>query len=322
MKTRKNMLRSSVAMLLVSVLALTTATYAWFTTGNGGKVEEIALTAATAAGIELSADAENWSGIITKKDLIALEDAENNKVNQMLNGESDRMEPLSSYGAVSGGVLTMYKGTISEDGTFTAEKNSGNTNNYVKFDFYVRNTNSEDATLYLDLTNASVSEVEDEDADRATGVDNAVRVAFIDQGGAGNGISIINTTDAPGDARKLTGNKTSALVWEPNDNDKAAVVNGTITSSSDKTAATVVNGVATGSSSLKVLETVNKDSTTKYVSIATIGANRISKVTVYIWLEGQDPDCTNYASGGKFNVNLVFSNKDNSQTSSSDGDQK
>jgi hypothetical protein len=189
----------------------------------------------------------------------------------------------------------------------------------VRFDFYVRNTNSADATLYLNLNDASVSE-DTENSPRTTGVENAVRVAFINQGGSNNGIVITGTSDDVGNAKDLKNGDTST-VWEPNGNDGAAVVKGTIPSSSDKDSITVENGVAKGSSNLTVLATVNEKSENKYVALATIGKNHISKVTVYIWLEGQDKDCTNNASGGVFNVNLVFTNKDLSQTSGTESGQ-
>ena len=38
----------------------------------------------------------------------------------------------------------------------------------------------------------------------------------------------------------------------------------------------------------------------------TIPANTIQKVTVYIWVEGQDADCTNYVSGYPFRVDLTI----------------
>ena len=37
----------------------------------------------------------------------------------------------------------------------------------------------------------------------------------------------------------------------------------------------------------------------------TIAANSITKFRIYVWIEGQDPDCTNYASsGGGLEINL------------------
>ncbi len=49
--------------------------------------------------------------------------------------------------------------------------------------------------------------------------------------------------------------------------------------------------------------TVNTDLTATYF---TLEANKITKVTVVIWLEGQDADCTNFIAGSPFSVDLVF----------------
>jgi hypothetical protein len=305
MKTRKNMLRSSVAMLLVSVLALTTATYAWFTNGHGGKVEQITLTAATADGIELSADAIKWGGTIAYADLTGID------TNQMLGETGDTMDPLSSAGVVSAGALQLYTGTIDDNGFVATAVTDVKDVHCVKFDFYVRNTNASDAELYLDLTGqSSVSEDKTSTNPRTnTGVEKAVRVAFIDQGGQYHGTTISGTAQSDANSAKGLKEGNSSIVWEPNAGTSAAtkVIGGAFTATSDK----IVNGVIDSTvSSLTDLSTV-KDG---YVQIATVGANRISKVTVYIWLEGQDADCTNNATGGKFNVNLVFSNQGSTST--------
>jgi hypothetical protein len=285
-------------MLLVSVLALTTATYAWFTTGHGGKVEQITLTAATADGIELSADAKNWGGIITIDDL--------NKVdgNQML-GTTTAMDPLSSAGDVANGVMTLYTGTISEtDGTLTASAVSDITSvGCVKFDFYVRNVDVEnEAVLYLDLASASHSKVAETGNTRATGVDKAVRVAFIDQGTN----TITGDTDKDAEAAVALMKGSKSIVWEPVGDDKANVVKYAVSG------VAVTNGVATATSNSNFVQINTVTGSESYPELVKVAANSISKVTVYIWLEGQDPDCTNNATGGKFTVDLVFSNKDNS----------
>jgi hypothetical protein len=178
-KTRKNMLRSSAAMLLVSALALTTATYAWFTTGHSGQVSQLTLTANNDSGIQLSADAENWKGTITLDELKAqtgttvyTEDTTTKKL---------VLSPRSSTAKASeDGKLTLYSATTQEkeitasDGTTTYENvvvtGSGSTGNIVKFDLYARNTGTSAKDLILDGASA-VTGV----ADSTTGIENAIR---------------------------------------------------------------------------------------------------------------------------------------------------
>ena len=45
----------------------------------------------------------------------------------------------------------------------------------------------------------------------------------------------------------------------------------------------------------------------KYKAIFTLGANQITKMKIYFWVEGQDVDCENNASGGSITLRLQFS---------------
>jgi len=47
--------------------------------------------------------------------------------------------------------------------------------------------------------------------------------------------------------------------------------------------------------------------------IFELKANTISKVSVFIWIEGQDADCTNYVAGNPFSVDLVFNAREKTQ---------
>lgn len=49
--------------------------------------------------------------------------------------------------------------------------------------------------------------------------------------------------------------------------------------------------------------TTNADAEGTFI---TLDAYAITKVTVFIWIEGQDADCTNFVSGQPFSVDLVF----------------
>lgn len=48
----------------------------------------------------------------------------------------------------------------------------------------------------------------------------------------------------------------------------------------------------------------------KYKAIFTLGANQITKMKIYFWVEGQDVDCENNASGGSITLKLQFSLND------------
>lgn len=51
----------------------------------------------------------------------------------------------------------------------------------------------------------------------------------------------------------------------------------------------------------------------KFKEIFTLGANQITKMKIYFWVEGQDVDCENNASGGAITLKLQFSLNDSEE---------
>jgi hypothetical protein len=330
-KTRKNMLRSSAAMLLVSALALTTATYAWFTTGHSGKVSQITLTAENESGIQLSADAENWKGTITLDELTALSTTT----------YSANLSPRSSAGtADSKGKLILYNlltkeqeiedttgKKISKNIVYTAD---GSSEGIVSFDLYARNTGTDKKTLYLD-SSASVKGVADTNG-KTTGIENAIRVAFVKQG-----TQEIKGSTYVADAKKLYKANASlsdgVWLWEPNSKSHSE---NSLYSGQGTVATYAIKGEIKESANvtLNAEGILDKDTYTDYVTsssvkpnlsdantdsaIVEIPANSIVKFTVYIWLEGQDVDCTDKEANGSFTVDLTFNDGTTTTTTSTE----
>jgi hypothetical protein len=66
--TRKKMLLSSIAMLLVALVALGSATYAWFTINKSVQAKTIKVTAATSKGLQITKDdGTNWGRTVEFK---------------------------------------------------------------------------------------------------------------------------------------------------------------------------------------------------------------------------------------------------------------
>jgi hypothetical protein len=282
-------------MLLVSALALTTATYAWFTKGDTGNVGEFTLQAVESNGIQLSADAKKWKPTITKVD-----DLDVTGLNNLFPKGS--VNPVSAYGLVEGGVLKMFSGSVSDDGFFTATAVDSSNQDYTRFNFYVKNDGA--AAVNLNLTDdASVT---DADSTSNKTISKAVRVAFIVQGTAS---SADVATNASNITNKTLSGSSTAMIWEPN---------------SDGATTYAINQ-AIGSSAGAVLQTNNIVESSTYTSeqktntsttIATIGSEQVVKITVYIWFEGQDTDCKSSNSNSKININLKFEGKAQTTTSS------
>jgi hypothetical protein len=301
-KTRKNMLRSSAAMLLVSALALTTATYAWFTNGLTGSVENFTLTAEDASGIELSADAENWYSALPWSEITSLS-------SNLYPGKTTKISPVSSTGATGNdGKLQFYKVEVNPESNLvtasllTTEANT----NCIKFDLYVKNQNTSDITFNLDLESATAT------ADGSvTETANAVRVAFIDRGF----VKIGSTNDI---ASVKTKNETKIVnIWEPNATSHTNAtysgqqvttnaINAPIDSSKKGEQVMLSNNIVTDANFIAEQKTTYSTNGLLSLTKDKISANTITKLTVYVWRDGQDVDCTNQAALGKVIFNLKF----------------
>lgn len=67
---KKRSLVAAIAMLLVSALVLTSATYAWFAKSSSAQVQAVSVKAGNAGGaLEVSIDQVNWKTTLTSKDL-------------------------------------------------------------------------------------------------------------------------------------------------------------------------------------------------------------------------------------------------------------
>lgn len=289
---KKNTAKKAVLPALLAVLcstaALTSVSYAWFTMGNTAEVGQIDVNVQAADGMQISADAASW------KSLLPVEELKDGKLGNQFPTE---LAPVSTAGTLKDGSLEMFLGTIEKDGGISAVKN---TSSFVVFDLYVKLDSKQLFSL------AAESSVLDgaKDKDSAT----AARVAFVNEG--------VVTTGVAADAQALKAGK-QAVIWEPNSEERNTTNNNNkieglvsytgvnqeikyagdvrpenyescFTEVKTKTPAYGANGLTTAQLDLFELEA------------------GINKVRVYIWLEGQDIDCTNEISAGSLSTTLKF----------------
>ena len=294
---RKKALVPAIAMVLVSVIALSGVTYAWFTTGNTASVTNLDVNVATANGIQISLDASSWRSTISATDLknaISNANAYANRVIQYPEGE---IAPVSSAGNIVNGKMEMFYGEYNKDGTLmsdaVADKNGTTDGNYIAFDLFFKSTSEQPLTFKLG-DDASFVKCIDVTTGEAlnVGTDTAVRVAFLNLGSAAT----------PEAARALTVESGKALIWEPNSakhaNSEAA--SGKLDYKGFKAEFDAVAEDALSDDQVASVTTFDESK-----EIVTL-ANGITKIRVYIWLEGQDVDCINPISFGDFTTNLMF----------------
>lgn len=324
---RKRKILLALLLVVFTGIILTANTYAWFTSNKTITVDAIDVQVTTANGIQVSTDATNWKTVITNTDLnntLLASTLYPTNTNQLpFKSTSNLIAPVSTGGTVASGKLKMYLGelgTNSSDNkvlTSTASVEAkGATGNFVAFDLFFLVTQNSVVKL------GSGSSVTTSTGATNKGLKNAARVAWINEGSASAG----DVSSAQGLA-----NGTTALIWEPNNNvhtdaaiaDALSTYGATITSSTQvanyygvdaaiATPGVILNPITPGTNFKQVtpgLKTQDGALTTDQ-SWFTLNAG-ITKVRFYLWVEGQDYDCENNASGDAISFNMNFVLQDN-----------
>lgn len=302
MKTnlRKKALVPAIAMVLASVIALSGVTYAWFTTGTTATVSGLDVNVKAANGIQVSLDANSWKSVVNGEDIRTAITGATTYLDRVIQYPSTEIAPVSSAGNVVDGKLQMFLGEYNSagnlDSTVATELNRNNAGDFISFDLFFKSSGDQALTLNVGSGMSFVKciNLAENGADSNVGTDKAVRVAFIPMG----------TKSSEAEARALTVASGTALIWEPNADTRATGVNagtGELDYSGFKTTFQNVPEASLGSDQVEAVDTFT--TSTKIMDLK----EGISKVRVYIWLEGQDVDCINNISFGDFSVNLDFS---------------
>ncbi len=290
MKTfKKRALFPAIAMVLVSVLALSGVSYAWFTMSQSATVNELSVNVTVADGMQISVDGGAWKSTINASDITTNLPSYLSNKNQL---PLDGVKPVSSPCTVADGVMAMFLGEIQDDGSLkTTALEDADEGNYYAFDLFFNM--SSDKKLVLDTGSYVTSTAE---------THKAVRVAFIDLGSATTGSA----------AQGLVGAAEKIVIWEPaatQHTSTAVAADSTILNTKvnylgvDSAAANFTGGTAV--TTLDINENATTGATTVAKELFDFAAG-VNKVRVYIWLEGQDVDCNNDISGNTFNTMFKF----------------
>jgi len=345
-KKRNKRLKSLVLLLFLTIVMLSTATYAWFTSNKTVKIDTINVNIAATSGLQISADAITWKSLLTNGDLTGVSTTYATAANNL----TATMGPVSTAGTIETGLLKFYSGSVEGDSggnmalTTAATTDAGNL--YVVFDIFLKTEAA--ATVYLEKGSGVIPSTPQDDK----GLQNAARYAFLTEG---NGAS----TTAPATAQGWK-NGTALTVIEPNydvhtqtgiDNAKRyygytdatapgptgaspvayfgvdGVVNETLLGSTNPASLASPNGVFKNVSGTYYRTNAAYSTAANgfhYISgFATSGSAQsgyipvfnqlqpgITKVRVYMWVEGQDIDCENNASGTNltYTISLTLNN--------------
>lgn len=329
---RKKLILLAIMATACAGFALTASTYAWFTANRIVTVNDINVNVSSADGLQISVDGLNWKTIISNADITSAKTTYGGAVNQIPSGNNN-MIPVSTAKEIdsSTGYMKMFSGSItggSAGGLIlttaqSVEDTTVDTGDFVVFDLFLQVNAATD--LYLTENSKVVAGNTD------TGIQNAARIAIIDEGNVAAGST----------AATIQGLKEgkSVYLWEPNSDThtNAAIANaqsnyGVSGLANKDSAAVSYYGVkavipetqqfalsattadyVTAITPNLVTKTADGISASQYKQFISLSAG-ITKIRVYMWIEGQDVDCEDNASGGSLTYSLQFSSNSKSPT--------
>ena len=326
-KRNKKRVMYLLLLLLLTGVLLSTSTYAWFTSNRVVSVEMINVKVQTEGSLEISVDGINFKAGVTEREIV---DAHSTTYPGSTNQIPAYIEQVSTIGNLdNNGFMQMFYGNISsnDQGDYiiasqrsieTESNGVDSTGKFVAFDIFLRSSATKD--LYL----TSESKVT-YNGDYSTGTENAIRLAFVIEGNVASDTAIATIQGLS------TANANNVYIWEPNYNTHtnsgiahAHDIYG-ITVTANDTNRVVYDGIKSefNEAANVTFSNANKTNFPNYFDtvtpkILTVTNNTeyqhfielqagITKVRVYLWLEGQDVDCENGASVGDISFNLQFS---------------
>jgi len=304
---RKQAALAAIAMLLMSAIVISTATFAWFTLGRSAQVEEIDLKVTKQGeGIAISANATKFTDTITYANLkgTATDDtatankneADYNAISEDFNHFSERISPASSEFALNklpvffaGGIDRVAKKMVATEATsadgLTINEDAG----FYAFDVFVKNGSTNDAKVKVSGSKIIV------DADGDT-YDDKGDSEFYDETVKAMRIGFVNCGTVTTAAAATKGD--SAIIYADSTSDAANTAPITAAGEYD-----VADDAYTTTNSNKYncsVDTGSEDVT------MTLAGDSITQIRVYIWMEGQDANCTDSLMSQYIKANVVF----------------
>lgn len=336
-------LNNLLLILLLFAILLIMSTYAWFTANRTVNIDSISLHVTTSSGLQISANGKDWKTVLDYQDIKDAYKEYTAARNQL----PDNLAPTSTVLEEAEGKLKMFFGDINTDLEPTSAtygkylltsklqtdvntySSSGNLNDngeygsgyYFAFDIFLKDTAGAD-NLYMQ---GSIKEDETKVQTVGKGLENAARIALIKGGFTAD-------ADTPSSVQALSTVGGDVVMWEPNadahtdrgiENGESLgwVTPGSLNATGNAPIAydgvnqevqnvelsAATNTHASGAfSRVTPTWTTNKDDVVDLQMPSGLEAGA-TKYRVYMWIEGQDIDCQNYASGTDLIYNLSFS---------------
>lgn len=310
---KKRAFVSAIAMLIVSAIVLTSSTFAWFSMSKEASVESLDLTVSSPEGIQISANASAWTASLTPEQIFDI-DADTTSRYDAYEGNNNLypadLIPVSSAfraGASATGYANFYKATLNDAGMATItsvsqtkaqQDNAG----LIAFDLFFKVASATpvyfNQSTFTDNSNSKIL--------------SALRVAFTPLGTVA-----IGSDAASAQALNSFASGTKNVIYEVKSLERSddAAANGVaagalttkgLVSNNGGNQVTTANGVITNTAVANdITGTLVTDQTAATSKVFNLSAG-ITKMRVYIWVEGNDVDCLNSVAGAALTANLKF----------------
>ena len=288
----------TIAMMLMGVVSLTGVTYAWFSQSETAVVEGVKMgIVSKEGGVLMSAipNPEEWAY----------------RLNLDMNVSGFNPASMVPENIKEDGNIQFYDGLINESAPSEIyTKAVGSNGYYIQKDIYFYNDSLTDNIIVkIDKNATSLSDV-------TNNVDRAMRMAIVahgvyTKGTDENGIGAFKTTDPA-----------NVMIYEFNPTSHRDGSTDVKTTYGVK-AASGENNYFNVTTHEGYIKDGNPDTNSDYLAEAKtvyydslddisfeIQADAYYRITVYIWLEGQDIDCKNEISGSSMNIQIGFTKAD------------
>lgn len=296
---KKRAFISAIAMLIVSAIVLTSATYAWFTMAKKVEVESMELNVTSPEGIQISANTSAFTTKLTVDEITGAATTRYSAYEGNTNNIPETIKPASTNLTRTGRNLNWYEITPNDDGKrmmiskMTNEKGSG----LVAFDLFIKVKEAQ--TVKFGSTTVTC-------ADNAE-VLTAMRVA----------VATCGTVKEKAEAADFQSNSIESVTnYEIDATNHTQAVKDKVAAGISIPAMKAVRADSAGSwiyadtnfnnIITNTIYTGNVSSVTDADAATFSVAAGITLVRVYMWMEGNDVDCANDVAGSTINFNLVL----------------
>ena len=280
-------IRSIIMMSLLCVLMMSAATYAWFTLSNTAKATNLTMTVGDTSGLQIAPDDGTTEEQLKFGSSIEFADVKGKLLPATTtDGESFLKPDYDDDGSVKTTLLEVDANEYLPMDNAETEKEGY----YILYTFWLRSLGTDSSVKLVEGNGTSTgtyvvyNKPDNQSSDPAVSGAGAVRMSFVSSKDSTKKVAIFEPNKDLPTPEGLKAGTDWAL-----DNSTGTALTPTVSQAS--------NG------------TIESNA-----SIIELKADTPTKITLYVWIEGKDPQCVNQISAQSLKGQLVFTNKENETT--------